>query len=48
MLREVDEGVAMANAKASVKALATRVSQWSNDEDGVARELEALFLARHS
>jgi Cof subfamily protein (haloacid dehalogenase superfamily) len=43
MLSSVGEGVAMANAKAEVKARASRVSKWSNDENGVARELEAIL-----
>jgi hydroxymethylpyrimidine pyrophosphatase-like HAD family hydrolase len=43
LLRAVGEGVAMANAKPSVKAQATRVSQWTNQEEGVARELQLLL-----
>uniref|UniRef100_A0A7S2PTM5 Uncharacterized protein n=1 Tax=Zooxanthella nutricula TaxID=1333877 RepID=A0A7S2PTM5_9DINO len=42
MLRLVGEGVAMANAKEAVKSAADRVCAWTNDEEGVARELEAL------
>lgn len=43
MLKAVGEGVAMANAKDSVKAAAHRVCAWSNDDHGVARELEAMI-----
>lgn len=42
-LQLVGEGVAMLNAKDSVKAVAKRVCAWTNDEDGVARELVALL-----
>lgn len=44
MLSLVGEGVAMKNANDAVKAVAARTCQWSNDEEGVARELEALLL----
>ena len=44
MLQQVGEGVAMGNAKERVKEQADRVSAWTNDEDGVARELEAMIL----
>eukprot|EP00928_Gymnodinium_smaydae_P039910 TRINITY_DN27160_c0_g9_i1.p1 TRINITY_DN27160_c0_g9~~TRINITY_DN27160_c0_g9_i1.p1 ORF type:complete len:312 (-),score=93.11 TRINITY_DN27160_c0_g9_i1:89-1024(-) len=43
MLRLVGDGVAMQNAKESVKAAANRVSAWTNDDEGVARELEAFL-----
>jgi len=45
MLTLVGEGVAMKNAKEDVKAIANRVLEWTNDEDGVARELVALFAS---
>ena len=32
-------------ARCHVKDAADRVSQWSNEEDGVARELEATVLS---
>ena len=41
--RRVGEGVAMANAKPVVKEAATRVCEWTNDEEGVARELKRLL-----
>jgi len=47
MLTLVGEGVAMKNAKDAVKDVAHRVSNWTNDEEGVAREVEAL-LAVHT
>jgi len=47
MLTLVGEGVAMKNAKDAVKDVAHRVSNWTNDEEGVAREVEAL-LASHT
>lgn len=43
MLRLVGEGVAMRNAKDAVKAVAKRVSAWTNDDDGVARELDNIL-----
>jgi len=43
MLELVGEGVAMRNAKESIKAIANRVSEWTNDDEGVARELEVLL-----
>ena len=47
MLRLAGQGVAMANAKDAVKALpGVRVCEWSNDKDGVAREVELLLAAR--
>lgn len=44
MLQSVGCGVAMRNAKPALKAAATRVSQWSNDDDGVALELNKIIL----
>ncbi|CAK9017591.1 unnamed protein product [Durusdinium trenchii] len=43
MLTLAGEGVAMKNAKDELKEAANRVSEWSNDEDAVARELERLL-----
>ncbi|CAE8716678.1 unnamed protein product [Polarella glacialis] len=43
MLQLVGHGVAMHNAKDAVKAIAARVCKWSNDDEGIARELEALM-----
>jgi len=37
-------GIAMNNANALTKTAAKKVSQWTNDEDGVSRELEQLLL----
>lgn len=45
MLRLVGEGVAMGNAKDAVKAVADRTCAWTNDQEGVARELEQLLAA---
>lgn len=45
MFAFVGESVAMRNAHEEVKAVASRVCAWSNDEDGVARELEVLLGA---
>jgi hypothetical protein len=42
MLRSAGLGIAMKNASASAKAAAARVSDWTNDEDGVAREWERI------
>ena len=42
MLRQAGLGIAMANAGQEVKRAAGRVSQWTNNEDGVAREWELL------
>jgi hypothetical protein len=42
MLASAGLGIAMANAGQSVKAAAHRVSAWTNDEDGVAREWEII------
>eukprot|EP00929_Paragymnodinium_shiwhaense_P072250 TRINITY_DN36667_c0_g1_i1.p1 TRINITY_DN36667_c0_g1~~TRINITY_DN36667_c0_g1_i1.p1 ORF type:complete len:337 (+),score=81.36 TRINITY_DN36667_c0_g1_i1:130-1140(+) len=43
MLQAVGEGVAMRNAKDCVKAVANRTSEWTNDDEGVARELSGLL-----
>jgi Cof subfamily protein (haloacid dehalogenase superfamily) len=40
MLREAGVSVAMSNATLGAKRAATLVSEWSNDEDGVAKEWE--------
>jgi len=42
MMRRVGEGVAMMNAKPVVKEAANRVCEWTNEEEGVAKELEQL------
>ena len=42
MLRKAGLGVAMANAEPEVKIAAGRVSRWTNNEDGVAREWEEI------
>jgi len=42
MLEKAGLGVAMFNAPDPVKKAASRVSPWTNDEDGVAREWELL------
>jgi Cof subfamily protein (haloacid dehalogenase superfamily) len=42
MLRKAGLGVAMANAEPEVKVAAGRVSRWTNNEDGVAREWEEI------
>jgi hydroxymethylpyrimidine pyrophosphatase-like HAD family hydrolase len=44
-LAAVGCGVAVANAAAVTKRAARRVSPWTNDEDAVARELEAMIEA---
>uniref|UniRef100_A0A0G4IEX3 Uncharacterized protein n=1 Tax=Chromera velia CCMP2878 TaxID=1169474 RepID=A0A0G4IEX3_9ALVE len=41
-LQVAGDGVAMKNAREVTKAAADRVLEWSNDEEGVARELERL------
>ena len=43
MLAFVGEGVAVANAKEEAKQAARRVSEWTNNEDAIARELAMLF-----
>jgi hydroxymethylpyrimidine pyrophosphatase-like HAD family hydrolase len=45
MLRLAGRGVAMQNAKDSVKEIADQVCEWSNDDEGVARTLEHLLDA---
>jgi len=45
MLEKAGYGIAMANATEEVKRAAGRVSQWSNNEDGVAREWERMKKA---
>jgi len=45
MLKLAGIGVAVANAGAKAKAAADRVSEWSNDQDAVGRELLALRAA---
>jgi Cof subfamily protein (haloacid dehalogenase superfamily) len=42
MLRKAGLGIAMANAPDPVKNAAGRVSPWTNNEDGVAREWEKI------
>ena len=43
MLSSVGMGVAMANARAEVKAAATETCAYTNDEDGVARRCAQLI-----
>lgn len=45
MLRSVGLGVAVRDATAAAKAAADKVSEWSNDDGAVAREVEALVRA---
>jgi Cof subfamily protein (haloacid dehalogenase superfamily) len=42
MFQTAGTGIAMKNATAGAKDAATRVSEWTNDEDAVAREWERL------
>jgi Cof subfamily protein (haloacid dehalogenase superfamily) len=42
MLQRAGLGIAMANAPDEVKRAARRVSQWTNDDNGVAREWELI------
>lgn len=42
MLTKAGIGIAMQNAGEEVKLSASRVSEWTNDEDGVAREWEKM------
>jgi Cof subfamily protein (haloacid dehalogenase superfamily) len=42
MLESAGIGIAMKNASDEVKASASHVSEWTNEEDGVAREWERL------
>ena len=46
MLAAVGLGVAMRQGREEAKAAAKRVSAWTNDEDAVARELEAILAER--
>lgn len=43
MLRLAGLGIAMANATPGLRAVYRRVSRWTHEEEGVARELTALF-----
>lgn len=43
MLTLAGEGVAVLNARDELKKVANRVSEWSNDEEAVARELERML-----
>ena len=43
MLRDAGFGVCMDNGRDEVKAVSNKVSAWSNDEDGVGREIELLL-----
>ena len=45
MLRAVGLGIAMAQGRDEAKAAADRVSRWRNDEDAVAKEIDALLVA---
>jgi len=45
MLTVVGEGIAMANAKSALQAVAKRVSLYTNAEEGVARELSDMMTA---
>ncbi|CAE7559928.1 ywpJ [Symbiodinium natans] len=45
MLQLAGQGVAMQNAREELKEVASRVSEWTNDDDGVARELEQLLAS---
>jgi Cof subfamily protein (haloacid dehalogenase superfamily) len=42
MLQKAGLGIAMANAPGDVKRSASRVSSWTNDDDGVAREWKMI------
>ena len=46
MLAAVGLSIAMGQGRAEAKAAAKRVSEWTNDEDAVARELEAILAER--
>ena len=43
MIRFAGLGVAMTNAQPPVKANADRITQYTNDEDGVARFIQELL-----
>ncbi|CAE7605687.1 yitU [Symbiodinium microadriaticum] len=45
MLQLAGQGVAMQNAREELKEVASRVSEWTNDDEGVARELEQLLAS---
>jgi hydroxymethylpyrimidine pyrophosphatase-like HAD family hydrolase len=45
MLRDAGLGVCMQNGRDDVKAVSNHTSQWTNDQDGVGRELELLLEA---
>ena len=45
MLESVGVGVAMANATAVAKTAAARVSEFTNDENAVALEIEAMVAS---
>ena len=47
MIRFAGLGVAMANAQPPVKANADRITQYTNDEDGVARFIQELLSEKH-
>ena len=46
MLAAVGLGIAMGQGRDGAKAAAKRVSKWTNDEDAVACELEAILARR--
>ena len=43
MLRDAGLGIAMANARDDVKKVAAYTSEYTNNEDGVGREIEYLL-----
>ena len=43
MLQLAGLGIAMGNSTPGLRAVSTRISTWTNAEDGVARELASLF-----
>ena len=47
MLEKAGLGIAMANAPEEVKRLAVRVSRWTNNEDGVAKEWNLIKKDNH-
>ncbi len=44
MFKLAPNAFAMKNASARLTPYATEILPWTNDEDGVARQLEKLFL----
>jgi hydroxymethylpyrimidine pyrophosphatase-like HAD family hydrolase len=46
MLAEVGLGICMANGHPRAKAAARKVSNWTNDQSGVAKELELLLFSQ--